>query len=191
MASRLPTGGGPHPSNLPAPLHRPPKPAAEPSSRRKTTMTAPKPPSGQAVVLVTATDTHPERRGTTPLQRSTMPAPSRGWKPPSTTPGPSSRRRKTMMGPKPPGGQAAAPVAVANAHPECRSGHPPNVNPCQSTTTSGSSSRWKPKATDPKPLDGEAAAPDADAGLPPNGQLHPALRDDQTRGGKVQEVDLP
>jgi hypothetical protein len=109
-----------------------------------------------------------ERRGATPLQRSTMPAPSWGWKPPSTTtPGCSSRWRKTTTGPKPPGGQAAAPVAAVDTHPERRDTHPLNANPCQSTTISRSSSGWKPKDMDPKPPDGEAAAPDADTGLPP------------------------
>jgi hypothetical protein len=147
---------------------QPPKPTAEPSNRRKSTTANPKPPNGQAADLVAAADKHPGRRGATPLQRSTMPAPSHGWKPPSTTtPGPSSRQRKTTMGPKPPGGQAAAPVVAADMHPERRSEHPPSANPRQSTTTLGSSSGWKPKATDPKPPDGVAAAPVADTGIPP------------------------
>jgi hypothetical protein len=150
------------------------------------TTTNPKLPDGQAADRVAAADKHPEHRGATLLQQSTMPTPSRGWKPPSmTTPGPSSRRRKTTMGPKPPGGQAVAPVAAADMHPECRSGHPLSANPCQLTTTSGSSSEWKPKATDPKPPDGAAAAPVTDADMPPKWtlQVAPTPCDCQTRAG--------
>jgi hypothetical protein len=71
------------------------------------------------------------------------------------------------MGPKLPGGQAAAPVVAVDTHPERRSRHPPSTNPHQSTTTSGSSSGWKPKTTDPKLPDGAAVAPVTDAGMPP------------------------
>jgi hypothetical protein len=74
-----------------------------------------------------------------PLQRRSMPAPSRGWtrKLPrptrqpllGTMPGPSSRWTTMTMDPKPPNGQAAALVAVADTHPERRSGHPPERDP--------------------------------------------------------------
>jgi hypothetical protein len=179
MVSRLPTGGGLCPSDLPAPLHRLPKPAAGPLSKGKPTTTDPKPPDGQAVALVAATHMHPECRGATPLQQSTMPIPLRSWKPRST-PIPKSSRggtttSTTMTNPaKTPGGQAAAPVVVADTHPERRSGHPPSANPRQSTTIPGNSSRWKPKVTDPKPPNGVASAPVMDEGVPPEQTPQPA-----------------
>jgi hypothetical protein len=78
-----------------------------------------KPPDGQAVALVAAADTHPKCGGATPLQQSTMPAPLRSWKPPSTTtPGPSNRWKPKTMDPKLPGGQAVDPVADAGLPPE-------------------------------------------------------------------------
>jgi hypothetical protein len=169
MVNRLPTGGGPHPSNLPAPLHKPPKPAAEPLSRRKSTTAHPKPPYGQAADLVAAMDTHTECRGATPLQQSTMPAPSRGWKPPSTTtPERLSRQRKTMMDPRPADGQVAAPVTVASTHPEHRSSTPrqrstmpPPLHGWKpwSTPIPGPSRGWKTATAGPRPPIGQAVAP--------------------------------
>jgi hypothetical protein len=144
MVSQLPTGGGPRPSNLPSTT-------PGPSSRGKLTTTDPKLPDGQAAALVATADTHPKCRGATPLQRSTMPVPSHGWKPRST-PTPRSSRGGTTTSTtttnpaKLPGGQVAAPVTDEGVPPE-----------------------WTPRPT-PSPVrqpDGAAAAPGADAGSPP------------------------
>jgi hypothetical protein len=86
-----------------------------------------------------------------------MPILSRDWKPLlTTTPGPLSRWMTTTPNPaKPPGGQAAALVAVAD------------------TEQGGQElSRWTATATNPaKPPDGAAAAPVVDVGLPPEWTL--------------------
>jgi hypothetical protein len=140
-------------------------------------MMDPKPPDGQAAALVAAVDTHPEHRSATPLQRSTMPVPSRSWKPPSTTiPRPSSRWMTMTPNPaKPPGGQVAALVTVAD------------------TEQGGQElSRWTVTATNPaKPPDGVAAAPVADAGLPPERtpQITPSPTRPRDEGGGIRHED--
>jgi hypothetical protein len=132
-----------------------------------------------------------------------MPTPSHGWmqklprparQPPlGTTPGPSSRWTMMTTDPKPPDGQAAALVAVADTHPEHSREHPLNVTPHQPTHIPGPLRGWMTTTTNPaKPPDGVAVALVTGMGLPPKWtlQITPSpvrLRD---KGGGIRCEDM-